>query len=200
MLRNMRIFSALPAASLETLAREARYVTVHAGHRDHQRGRGGGRLLRDHARVGPCHQRRARDQAARQRRRLRGDRAASSRQAHCHRHRDERDDPPEHRPRGVPNGDARAPCHVCGRREDSQGPARGGGVSRRACSWAMRAPVYLCASLVLGPSRRSRVSQAPASRSIKARGENTGISPSRVRRCLSPDTRAARCADARTIR
>jgi hypothetical protein len=31
MLRNMGIFSALPAAPLETLAREARYVTVHPG-------------------------------------------------------------------------------------------------------------------------------------------------------------------------
>jgi hypothetical protein len=31
MLRNMRMFSALPAAPLETLAREARYVSVHAG-------------------------------------------------------------------------------------------------------------------------------------------------------------------------
>jgi hypothetical protein len=64
---------------------------------------------------------------------------------------------------------------------------------------AVAEPFYV-ALWLRNQSDTGRVCQASASRSRNARGENTGISPSRARRSLSPDTRAARWVDARTIR
>ena len=120
MLRNMGIFSALPAAPLETLAREGRYVTRHPSRpRSSARARRATATTRSRT-GGPGHERRARDQAAGQRRRLRGDRAAVPRHAYRHRHRDERDHAAEHWPRGLPHGDARPSRHLGGRRAEGE--------------------------------------------------------------------------------
>ncbi len=84
MLRNMGIFSALPAAPLETLAREAHYVSVQPGTAIISEGEEGDSyyaITHGSVRVTKGEER---DQAAGQRRRLRGDRAAPPRQAHRH--------------------------------------------------------------------------------------------------------------------
>src|SRR4051794_40733598 len=75
--------------------------------------------------------------------------------------------------------------------------------SEWACSSPFRCSQVTSLWLTLAPQLAPQdepCDQRSASRLRNSRGENTGISAARPRRCLSPETSAADCDEARAMR